>query len=567
MKFHPYAPFIVALALASGCDSPSGSSEVVPPVPGPTPRSANRPVKIDLDSLHFVVINSHAQLRAVVRDIRGNVVPNAQIVWSIQGEPIATIDPSGTVSVKRNGKAKVIAESAYLDGTRIADTIPLVVRQVVTGLAVVPGRLGMYVGDTAEMSVVAYDGLRWPVADAVVTWRSSAPGVLSITPAGGATGLAAGSSTATATVPTFAGNATLSTTVEVNVAGAGTYVQVRSGGALTCGLVRGGDVFCWGERGGTMLSDGTRLSGDVPTRVSTEEKFVAIDVGYFHACGLTATGSAFCWGGNLFGQLGNGDGGTEGSRRDTPQRVAGGMTFTRIAAGVTHSCGVTVGGDAFCWGSNDYGELGSGSPMSGRYNKQPTPVEGGVKFAEITAGNRHSCGLTSQGAAYCWGSDAGRKLGTPEPWYQGLAVPTRAATGYVFSAIYAVGDHTCAQTAQNLVYCWGGWVDYVANMPSSRSAPTQIGPGVEFASIADGNDSMCGVTRSGAAYCWRAGDGVPLVRVPGTVAFASLSPGRDRTCGVGTDARIYCWGPGGVGGMGDGRSTGSAVPVGVSPPF
>jgi hypothetical protein len=425
----------------------------------------------------------------------------------------------------------------------------------------------MYLGDTTTMAVVAFDGLRWPVADAAVTWRSSAPGVLAITPSGAATALAPGSATVTATVPTFGGNAPLSATVQVNVASAGSYTQVRSGAALTCGLVRAGDVFCWGERSGGMLSDGTRLAGDVPTRVQTGEKFVSIDVGYFHGCGLTAAGAAFCWGGNLFGQLGNGDGGSEGSRRETPQPVAGGMAFTRIAAGVTHSCGIAASGDAYCWGSNDYGELGSGSPMSGRYNKQPTPVDGGIKFTEITAGNRHSCGLTSQGAAYCWGSNAGRKLGSPDASFQGTAVPTRAAAGYVFSAIYAAGDHTCAQTAQNQVYCWGGWVDYAANMPSSRAAPTQIGPGVEFASIAEGNDAMCGVARNGAAYCWGAGDGAPLVRVPGTVPFASLSPGRDRTCGVGTDARIYCWGPGGVGGMGNGRTMASTVPVAVSAPF
>jgi alpha-tubulin suppressor-like RCC1 family protein len=69
---------------------------------------------------------------------------------------------------------------------------------------------------------------------------------------------------------------------------------------------------------------------------------------------LTADGSAYCWGNNQFGQLGDS---TVVSRSD-PTPVAGGLKFTSIAAGVAHTCGKTTDGSVACWGSNLGGELG-----------------------------------------------------------------------------------------------------------------------------------------------------------------------------------------------------------------
>jgi alpha-tubulin suppressor-like RCC1 family protein len=58
------------------------------------------------------------------------------------------------------------------------------------------------------------------------------------------------------------------------------------------------------------------------------------------------------------GQLGNG-----GStlRSNVPVAVSVGLTFQSVSAGFTHSCGVTTAGDAYCWGSNKDGQLGDGT--------------------------------------------------------------------------------------------------------------------------------------------------------------------------------------------------------------
>jgi alpha-tubulin suppressor-like RCC1 family protein len=79
-----------------------------------------------------------------------------------------------------------------------------------------------------------------------------------------------------------------------------------------------------------------------------------------------------------------------------------------ITAGNSHSCGITGDGAAYCWGRNDHGQLGDGTVANG---STPRLVSGGFTFAAISAGASVTCGVTSNGAAFCWGLNASGQLG------------------------------------------------------------------------------------------------------------------------------------------------------------
>jgi len=84
-----------------------------------------------------------------------------------------------------------------------------------------------------------------------------------------------------------------------------------------------------------------------------------VSAGQFHSCGVTTSARAYCWGGNDFGEIGDG---TSDINRASPVAVAGGLTFARVSAGFeSHSCGVTPDGRAYCWGANGFGQLGNGT--------------------------------------------------------------------------------------------------------------------------------------------------------------------------------------------------------------
>ena len=96
----------------------------------------------------------------------------------------------------------------------------------------------------------------------------------------------------------------------------------------------------------------------------------AMTVGDDHACALTVGGAAYCWGWNVFGQIGDG---TTSYERPTPTLVRGGLSFRQISAGTYHTCGVTTANRAYCWGLG--GHVGDGTNMS---RLRPAPVAGGT---------------------------------------------------------------------------------------------------------------------------------------------------------------------------------------------
>jgi alpha-tubulin suppressor-like RCC1 family protein len=91
--------------------------------------------------------------------------------------------------------------------------------------------------------------------------------------------------------------------------------------------------------------------------VNAAGPFTAVTVGANHSCGLTGGGEAFCWGENRMGQLGDGS----KNDRNKPIAVGGGLSFSSISAGEGYTCGMSRSGEAVCWGRNDRGQLGDGS--------------------------------------------------------------------------------------------------------------------------------------------------------------------------------------------------------------
>jgi len=217
-----------------------------------------------------------------------------------------------------------------------------------------------------------------------------------------------------------------------------------------------------------------------------------------HTCALTTAGLAYCWGYNGNGELGNN---VTSINNPTPVAVAGGLTFQSFSLSKVEgvSCGLTTGGAAYCWGSNIGGQLGDGTRTR---RLTPTPVAGGLKFRSIAVGNEHACGIATNGSAWCWGSTPNGAFG--DGTIGEHLTPAPAAPGMIFQSIVAGSDYTCALTPAGAAYCWGlGGNGQLGNGSSTTSTtPVAVSGGLTFRSLAAGGLTVCGLTTAGNAYCW-----------------------------------------------------------------
>lgn len=329
-----------------------------------------------------------------------------------------------------------------------------------------------------------------------VAWASSDGAVATVDQTGLATAVADGVATITATSERISGSATL--TVE------GGLVALSAGRGHACSIGSGGQAYCWGQGSFGQLGNGSTSNRLAPTAVSDGLTFAAIEAGDFHTCGVTTVGQAYCWGYNGQGQLGAGSISNNICEavhpcRLTPVAVSGGLTFVSISAGLWHTCGITSEHQAYCWGEGFEGRLGNGSQTR---HSTPQPVSGELAFASISASLSHTCGVTTAGQGYCWGNGASGKLGNGST--ANRLIPVAVSNGLTFTSIIAGAGHTCGVTSSGEGYCWGlGLFGRLGNSSTaSFSTPQPVSGGLVFAQISAGGIHTCGVTVAGIGYCW-----------------------------------------------------------------
>src|SRR5262249_34318453 len=153
--------------------------------------------------------------------------------------------------------------------------------------------------------------------------------------------------------------------------------------------------------------DGTTTDRLTPVAVlGLSSGIVALAAGVYHTCALNSAGGMQCWGRNFEGELGDGT----TAARFMPVYVSGLTSgVASITAGSYHTCAVTTGGAALCWGDNTRGQVGDNSTTK---RLVPVPVSGlGSGVSSLAAGARHTCARTAGGGLQCWGRNVGGELG------------------------------------------------------------------------------------------------------------------------------------------------------------
>jgi alpha-tubulin suppressor-like RCC1 family protein len=239
------------------------------------------------------------------------------------------------------------------------------------------------------------------------------------------------------------------------------FSEIAPGDGHACGLTMRGIIYCWGAP--ERLGNGSADYSELPVPISSSQTFKALTVGSGHSCGLGINGMLYCWGRNDMGQVGIGNSSENIPLPSlvSTESISGSRTFMQISAGTFHTCAVMEDGDAYCWGGNKEGRLGNGNTKDQRI---PAPVDtssmkDSKKMAQISAGFSTTCAVAKDGLAYCWGDNCPGKI------YNGpdttncsrpelLKISTADGTK-LFHFISAGNAHSCAVTTDGTGFCWG----------------------------------------------------------------------------------------------------------------
>jgi alpha-tubulin suppressor-like RCC1 family protein len=313
------------------------------------------------------------------------------------------------------------------------------------------------------------------------------------------------------------------------------WAAVSAGSGYTCALDNTGQAYCWGENLNRKLGIGDSVNIRRPVAVETPQRFQSIAAGVFDTCALTREGATVCWGGAQNPSL--------------PHSALGELRLRQMdyASG---GCGIAVDGIAWCWGANGAGQLGSGreSPSTGSV---PERVAGMRRYQQVVVGSAFACGLTAEGAAWCWGRPG--TLGTGAS--AGSNVPVAVTGNHLFTQLASGSEHVCGIAREGSAWCWGdnGGGALGTGQNANAGIPVPVSGGLNFKALSAGFAYTCGITVAGKAWCWGTNangvlgintsrNALTPAATAGNLVFAAISSANGHTCAITTAGALYCWG-------------------------
>ncbi|MEY3696387.1 MAG: hypothetical protein RJA41_37, partial [Actinomycetota bacterium] len=221
-------------------------------------------------------------------------------------------------------------------------------------------------------------------------------------------------------------------------------VKISSGSTHQCALKANGNVWCWGNNIFGELGDGTNYSTKKPNIVPGISDAIDIDVNYSTSCAVLSDFTVKCWGlniGNIFND--------NTTKNLSPREVPNLFNVKKLSLGRTFNCALLNNGDLKCWGDNSIGQIGVGYISS-----ESTPYVDAIISSDVkdfAIGSTNACYLDYENNYYCWGSNNYGQVGDDSG--RPVLAPKLILTG-VKAISENIGYHQCVSMLDQTVKCW-----------------------------------------------------------------------------------------------------------------
>jgi alpha-tubulin suppressor-like RCC1 family protein len=273
------------------------------------------------------------------------------------------------------------------------------------------------------------------------------------------------------------------------------------------GIQTDGTLWSWGNNDVGQLGDNTSVSKSSPVQLGTLSNWSNISAGNQYFLAVKNDGTLWGWGRNQFSQLGL----ANTIARSSPTQIGNETDWYSIFAGDTHSAGIRTR-----W-NNDLYTAGVGTSYNANYTtingwgssrRSPILLSQSNPWITINCGGDHNMAIRNDGTIWGWGSNQFGQVGSGTTDANGRSSPVQIGT-MTWKSIDPIGANTLGIRSDNTLWSWGWNVNGQLGLGDAvnRSSPVQVGtrlwlsakPGVWYSARAIRDDGTLWVWGTSAA--------------------------------------------------------------------
>lgn len=218
----------------------------------------------------------------------------------------------------------------------------------------------------------------------------------------------------------------------------------------------GGTLWAWGDNFYGQLGTGDTISRSSPVQIGSNT-WLAVAAGNYFSIALRSDNTVWTFGIDTNFELGQGLA-FIGNNRSSPVQIAGGGTYTNVFAGPSTGYAIRTGGTLWGWGENNTSFvpstklylLATGVPTSTNRQSAPVQISSSTSWQKVSCNGSSVLALKS-GELFAWGTNTYGQLGTGN--YTTYSSPVQVGAGSWIDVVVNVTSFGI--NSSNELYGWG----------------------------------------------------------------------------------------------------------------